>query len=71
MYVKEVVVAKCRLAAGQLKGPVLVEDTSLCFNALNGLPGVYIKVLNRIALNRNYEICTVSCTFTVEYFDKR
>jgi inosine/xanthosine triphosphate pyrophosphatase family protein len=22
---------------------VLVEDTSLCFNALNGLPGVYIK----------------------------
>ena len=27
----------------QLQGPVLVEDTSLCFNALNGLPGVYIK----------------------------
>lgn len=24
-------------------GSVLVEDTSLCFNALNGLPGVYIK----------------------------
>jgi inosine/xanthosine triphosphate pyrophosphatase family protein len=22
---------------------VLVEDTSLCFNALGGLPGVYIK----------------------------
>ncbi|EKX32894.1 hypothetical protein GUITHDRAFT_120918 [Guillardia theta CCMP2712] len=34
---------KCRLAAKQVKGPVLVEDTSLCFNALNGLPGVYIK----------------------------
>ena len=24
-------------------GPVMVEDTSLCFNALGGLPGVYIK----------------------------
>ena len=24
-------------------GPVIIEDTSLCFNALNGLPGVYIK----------------------------
>ena len=22
----------------------MVEDTSLCFNALHGLPGVYIKV---------------------------
>ncbi len=26
-----------------MNGPVLVEDTSLCFNALGGLPGVYIK----------------------------
>jgi inosine triphosphate pyrophosphatase len=34
---------KCRLAAEQLRGPVMVEDTSLCFNALGGLPGVYIK----------------------------
>jgi len=24
-------------------GPVIIEDTSLCFNALGGLPGVYIK----------------------------
>ena len=34
---------KCRLAAMQVQGPVLVEDTSLCFNALGGLPGIYIK----------------------------
>ncbi|GBG31339.1 Inosine triphosphate pyrophosphatase [Hondaea fermentalgiana] len=34
---------KCRLAQARIDGPVLVEDTSLCFNALNGLPGVYIK----------------------------
>jgi inosine triphosphate pyrophosphatase len=34
---------KCRLASQQVQGPVLTEDTSLCFHALNGLPGPYIK----------------------------
>ncbi|KAI0408151.1 inosine triphosphate pyrophosphatase-like protein [Xylaria palmicola] len=34
---------KCRVAADLVGGPVLVEDTCLCFNALNGLPGPYIK----------------------------
>ncbi|KAI3826649.1 hypothetical protein L1987_00699 [Smallanthus sonchifolius] len=34
---------KARFAANQVKGPVLVEDTCLCFNALKGLPGPYIK----------------------------
>lgn len=34
---------KCRLAADAIKGPVMVEDTSLCFNALGGMPGPYIK----------------------------
>ena len=36
---------KCRFAVRALGGgvPVIVEDTSLCFNALGGLPGVYIK----------------------------
>ena len=34
---------KCRIAARLLGGPVLVEDTSLGFNAMGGLPGVYIK----------------------------
>ncbi|KAH9259354.1 RdgB/HAM1 family non-canonical purine NTP pyrophosphatase [Batrachochytrium salamandrivorans] len=34
---------KCMLAAKQVSGPVMVEDTSLCFNALHGLPGVYVK----------------------------
>lgn len=40
----EVAKEKCRIAARQVVGPVMVEDTSLCFNALGGLPGVYIKV---------------------------
>lgn len=34
---------KARAACKLIKGPVLVEDTCLCFNALNGLPGPYIK----------------------------
>ncbi|KAK3002224.1 hypothetical protein RJ639_020777, partial [Escallonia herrerae] len=32
---------KARLAAKEVNGPVLVEDTCLCFNALEGLPGLY------------------------------
>ncbi|KAF9586066.1 hypothetical protein BGW38_010056, partial [Lunasporangiospora selenospora] len=34
---------KCKMAAEIVKGPVITEDTSLGFNALNGLPGPYIK----------------------------
>ncbi|XP_012273905.1 inosine triphosphate pyrophosphatase [Orussus abietinus] len=34
---------KCRVAVEIIKGPVIVEDTCLCFNALKGLPGPYIK----------------------------
>lgn len=41
--IEEVSIKKCQEAARHLKTPVLVEDTSLCFNALKGLPGPYIK----------------------------
>ncbi|KFA62633.1 hypothetical protein S40285_05163 [Stachybotrys chlorohalonatus IBT 40285] len=41
--VEQVTISKCRRAAELIKGPVLVEDTSLCYNALGGLPGPYIK----------------------------
>ncbi|KAJ7531506.1 hypothetical protein O6H91_14G046700 [Diphasiastrum complanatum] len=34
---------KARLAAKKICGPVLVEDTCLCYNALQGLPGPYVK----------------------------
>ena len=34
---------KCRMAAEQIDGPVIVEDTSLCFTALGGMPGPYIR----------------------------
>ncbi|XP_014248100.1 inosine triphosphate pyrophosphatase [Cimex lectularius] len=34
---------KCRQASHIVNGPVIVEDTCLCFDALGGLPGPYIK----------------------------
>ncbi|EFN51819.1 hypothetical protein CHLNCDRAFT_27549, partial [Chlorella variabilis] len=41
---EEIAAEKCRLAADKLQAAaVMVEDTCLCFNALNGLPGPYIK----------------------------
>ena len=43
---EEIVRGKLKIAlekAKNLEGPVLVEDTSLCFNAYGGLPGPYIK----------------------------
>ncbi|KAF7837353.1 inosine triphosphate pyrophosphatase [Senna tora] len=44
---EEISKEKARLAAAQVNGPVLVEDTCLCFNALKGLPGRYdILILN-------------------------
>ncbi|KAM6163800.1 inosine triphosphate pyrophosphatase [Rhynchocyon petersi] len=39
----EISIQKCQEASRQIQGPVLVEDTCLCFNALGGLPGPYIK----------------------------
>jgi len=39
----EIAIEKCKLAVDEIQGPVFIEDTSLCFNALNGMPGVYIK----------------------------
>ena len=39
--IEEIAVKKCKEAARQVDGPVLVEDTCLCFNALKGLPGLF------------------------------
>ncbi|TVY81011.1 Inosine triphosphate pyrophosphatase [Lachnellula suecica] len=41
--IEEISLDKCRRAAEAVQGPVLVEDTCLCFNALKELPGPYIK----------------------------
>ena len=40
----EISIRKCWEVARQVQGPVLMKDTCLCFNALEGgLPGPYIK----------------------------
>lgn len=41
--IEEIAKSKAREAARQVSGPVITEDTALAFDALNGLPGVYIK----------------------------
>ncbi|KAK9771554.1 putative Inosine triphosphate pyrophosphatase [Seiridium cardinale] len=41
--IEEITIAKCRRAAELVRGPVLVDDTALCFEAMNGMPGPYIK----------------------------
>lgn len=41
---QEIAKAKCEAASKIIQGPVLTEDTSLCFDALNQLPGPFIKV---------------------------
>ena len=39
----DIAAQKCRMAYEIVQVPVIVEDTSLCYNALGGLPGPYIK----------------------------
>lgn len=53
--IKKVAEYKARKAYEILKEPVLVEDTGLFFDALNGLPGAFIKhFLERLS---KQEIC--------------
>jgi inosine triphosphate pyrophosphatase len=40
---EEIATDKASRGAQILRAPVIVEDVSLCFDALNGLPGPYIK----------------------------
>ncbi len=39
----DIVREKCAIAAKEVNGAVITEDTSLCFTALNDMPGPYIK----------------------------
>ncbi|KAK3676370.1 nucleoside triphosphate pyrophosphohydrolase ham1 [Recurvomyces mirabilis] len=41
--IEEISNDKARRAAEVVQGPVLVEDTCLCFNAFDELPGPYVK----------------------------
>ncbi|CAG9313555.1 ITPA [Blepharisma stoltei] len=39
----EIISDKLKIACNQINAPVICEDTCLCFEALGGLPGPYIK----------------------------
>ncbi|CAG9313557.1 HAM1 [Blepharisma stoltei] len=39
----EIISEKLKIACNQVNAPVICEDTCLCFEALGGLPGPYIK----------------------------
>jgi len=41
--IEEISIDKCNRAAEAVQGPVLVEDTCLCFDAFGELPGPYVK----------------------------
>lgn len=57
--IDEICAKKCKEAARIVKGPVLVEDTCLCFNALGGLPGPYIKwFLEKLGPEGLYQMLT-------------
>ena len=40
---ESIALKKVKTAAQTTKGAVMIDDVSLCFNALGGLPGPYIK----------------------------
>ncbi|KAF3128494.1 nucleoside triphosphate pyrophosphohydrolase ham1 [Orbilia oligospora] len=61
--IEEVSSAKCKKAAEALQGPVLTEDTCLCFNALNGLPGVGHSGLNKLLAGFEDKSAEAVCTF--------
>lgn len=48
----KVVEAKAKAYFNQLKTPLIVEDTSLSFNGLNGLPGPYINDFSKALRNK-------------------
>ncbi len=63
-FPEDIVRGKLKLAlekAKKLEGPVLVEDTSLCFNAYGGLPGAYIKYFLKAIKNEG--LYKMACAF--------
>ena len=61
---EDIVKGKLKLAlekAKKLEGPVLVEDTSLCFNGYGGLPGAYIKYFLKAIKNEG--LYKMACAF--------
>jgi inosine triphosphate pyrophosphatase len=66
------------MAMKEVSGPIVIEDTSLCFNALGGLPGPYIKWFlqktGHVGLNNllaAYEDKSARAVCCLSYFDGR
>lgn len=59
---RDIAVEKCKLAAAEVKGPVMTEDTSLCFNALNGLVSFYRRNCNSASTSFTMK-CFSHCYF--------
>lgn len=71
---ESVTIHKAKSAAKIIKGPVIVEDTGLVFNALNGLPGPYIKwfvkqagLQNLITMLSNFDDKSAQAITTIGY----
>ena len=71
---EEIAIQKCKMAAEHVKGPVMCEDTSLCYHALKGLPGPYIKWflqslghegLNKLLAGYDDKSAYAQCLFTL------
>ncbi|KAJ5983479.1 hypothetical protein N7481_005578 [Penicillium waksmanii] len=69
---EEIAIDKCRRAAKIVEGPVIVEDSALEFNAMNKLPGPYIKQflellgndgLNKLLHSYTDKTAEAVCTF--------
>jgi inosine triphosphate pyrophosphatase len=53
----DIVKEKASIAAEKTKKTVFVDDASLCFNALSGLPGPYVKdFIKKIGIKGLYEL---------------
>ncbi|KAH3902823.1 probable Inosine triphosphate pyrophosphatase [Saccharomycodes ludwigii] len=58
---ESIAISKVKQATSQLGAgvPVFVEDTALCFNAMNGLPGAYIKwFVKEMGIDNIYKMLT-------------
>ena len=71
---EEIAKHKVKLAATKCNGPVITEDVSLCFNALNGFPGPYVKtVLKNVGAEglwkmlENYDDKSAYCLCTIGF----
>lgn len=58
----EISIKKCQEAAKTVAGPVIVEDTSLCFHALGGLPGTLCIVCYCVRHTLSVSLTHIWCT---------